>query len=363
MMFDLGRSIAEYQPEFQAAIARVLASGRLILGEEVAAFEREFAAQFGSPHAVGVGSGFAALALALLALGIGPGDEVITVANTAVPTAAAIRSVGAAVRFVDVDPRSLVMTAEQVEPAIGSRTAAVLPVHLYGQPVDMTALVNLACRRGLKIVEDCSHAHGATWQGRGVGTFGDVGCFSCYPTKNLGAFGDAGVCVTSDAMLAQRLRQLRVYGCDPSGVAINQGRNSRLDELQAAVLRVRLAHFGQTFAARRALAAGYLERLRHSSLTLPHPVGNVTHAYHLFVIRTSERARLVKRLRASRIDTTIHYPLPLHHMPAFRDEGSPPALPVTERMVQEIVSLPLYTGMPLTDLERVTSAIEAALST
>ncbi len=248
--FDLHRSLAGIEAEMTAAIQRVISSGQLILGPEGRSFEQEFASYVGAAAAVGVASGTDALILALKAVGVGFGDEVITVANTAVPTASAIRAVGAIPRFVDVDCQTLLINAAEAEAAINQRTRAIIPVHLFGLPVPMEPLLDIARRHGLRIIEDCAHAHGAREGGVHAGTTGDVGCFSFYPTKNIGALGDAGICVTQNAEIADRLRLMRVYGFDSDRIATCDGLNSRLDEIQAAVLRIRLRHLDNSLVKR-----------------------------------------------------------------------------------------------------------------
>jgi dTDP-4-amino-4,6-dideoxygalactose transaminase len=360
--FDYLRAYERLAPQIHDAIARVLRSGQLILGPEVAAFEREFAAFIGAEHAVGVASGTDALALALLAVGVGRDDEVITVANTAVPTAAAIRSVGAIPRFVDVDPDTLLMSPRYVAEAITPRTRCLLPVHLHGLAADMPELLAIARRHDLKVIEDCAHAHGATWNGRPVGTFGDVGCFSFYPTKNLGAVGDGGLCVTSQRRLAERLRSLRMYGFDEQRIATADGLNSRLDELQAAVLRVKLPHLAESVAARRAIAAEYHAGLK-AVCRLPASPTGCAHAWHQYVIRTTRRAALCQTLDEHGIGYGIHYATPLHVMPAYRRfaQGRPP-LPNTEAAAREILSLPMYPELTADEVAAVIAAVRAGLT-
>jgi dTDP-4-amino-4,6-dideoxygalactose transaminase len=361
--FDYLRNYEAIESEVRAAIERVLRSGQLILGPEVAAFEREFAAEVGTNHAVGVGNGTDALTLALMAVDIRPGDEVLTVANTAVPTVAAIRAAGAEPRFVDVDPDTLCLSPELVAAAITSRTRCLLPVHLHGLPADMTALCDLARRYDLRIIEDCAHALGASLHGRHVGTFGDVGCFSFYPTKNLGAYGDGGMCVTERPELATRLRALRMYGFDDRRIALCDGRNSRLDELQAAILRVKLRHFGQAQAARHALVAHFRRGLVDTSCRLPATTTDSVHAYHQFVIRCPKRQAVIDALEARGIGYGIHYETPLHRMPAYTTAhaGRPP-LVVTDRAAGEILSLPLYPELRSDEVEQVIAAVRAGLS-
>jgi dTDP-4-amino-4,6-dideoxygalactose transaminase len=352
--FDARAGYLAHRSAIDAAIQRVLASGQLILGPEVEAFEREFAAFVGARHAIGVASGTDALTLALRALGIGPGDEVITVANAGVPPVAAIRAAGATPRFVDVLPGSLLIDPDAVARTLTARTRALVPVHLYGRPAPLDALLDIAQRQGVAIVEDCAHAHGARHRSRHVGTLGSIGCFSFYPTKNLGALGDAGMCVTDDSELAVRLRMERMYGFRNDEHAHCEGLNSRLDELQAAVLRVKLAHLDGALAARRRLADAYTDGLRSAPFRLPECEPPDEHAYHLYVIQTPARDAVQARLAQAAIVSRIHYPLPVHQMAAYRSHSPPPgALPVTERAAREVLSLPLFPELAAEDLERI----------
>jgi len=332
-----------------------------VLGPEVAAFEREFAEYVGSPHAVGVGSGTDALVLAFKALEIGPGDEVITVANAGVPPVAAIRASGATPRFVDVQANSHVMDPDLLGAAITGRTRAILPVHLYGQPADLDAISRCASDRGLSLVEDCAQAHGARYRGAHVGGRGSFGCFSFYPTKNLGALGDGGMVVTGDAGRAEQLGMLRMYGYRDDRHAHCEGLMSRLDELQAAVLRVGLSHLDESLAARRALAQQYQEGLADCGYGVPHEMEGTTHAHHLFVIETPERARVTDALKRAGIGFAIHYPEPVHRMEAYGFLGYGPGdLPVSEASATRVLSLPLYPGLARDDVERVIEVLRSA---
>jgi dTDP-3-amino-3,4,6-trideoxy-alpha-D-glucose transaminase len=342
--------------QIDAAARRVLESGRFILGPEVRAFEEEFAAWLGVEHTVGVASGTDAIHLALRACGIGPGDEVITVAHTAVATVVAVEMAGARPVLVDVDPETYTMDPAACRAAISPRTKAILPVHLYGHPADMTALGEIARRHGLLLVEDCAQAHGARIEGTLVGTFGEVACFSFYPTKNLGAFGDGGAVVTRDAALAERVRRLRNYGQTSRYRHESRGFNSRLDELQAAILRVRLVYLDEFNAARRQVAAAYAKHLRGVSPPVERP--GAYHVYHLYVVRHQRRDALREHLRARGVGTLIHYPTPAHLQPAYADLGyRPGSLPLTEQVACEIVSLPLYVGMGEEEVRAVCAAI------
>jgi dTDP-4-amino-4,6-dideoxygalactose transaminase len=353
------RPSAQYQAHaaaIDAAIRRVLNNPIYIMGEEVRAFEEEFARFVGVEHAIGVANGTDALQLALRAFDIGRGDEVITTAHTAVATIAAIDMTGATPRFVDISPDSYGLDPEQVARAIGPRTKAILPVHIYGHPVEMGPLVELAERKGLALIEDCAQAHGARWQGQMVGSIGQVGCFSCYPTKNLGAIGDAGIITTGDAKLAERLRLLRQYGWRQGQVSEIPGYNSRLDELQAAILRVKLPLLEKNNVARRRIAARYSEALADLPLVLPSQAPDVEAVIHLYVLRAPQRDRLKAGLAERGIIAGVHYPLPAHKHPAYIDRF-PASLPVTERVAGEILSLPMYPELTDAQIERVIEGV------
>jgi aminotransferase EvaB len=361
-VFDLDAGLAPLRAELLAALDRVLRSGRLLLGEELAGFEREFADWLGAgTHAVGVSSGTAALVLALRSVGVEPGDEVVTVANTAVPTVSAIRELGATPVFCDVCEGSALLDLEALPGCLTSKTRAVVPVHLYGNVVDVDALrARLDAR--VAIVEDCAQAHGATLGGRSVGTLGDAGSFSFYPTKNLGALGDAGACVTRDPERAAVLRSLRMYGFEETRDAQREGWNARLDELQAAALRVKLPHLDGWVARRRALAQRYVAGLAGA---LPHFVGapGSEPAPHLFVVRVAARERVRAALDAAGIDTGVHYPVPIYRMPAYAFLGLESGrLPVSERLAREVVSLPFYPELREDDVDRVCDALHASLA-
>ena len=352
---DLAATYDRFRGEIDAAVLGVLTRGRYILGEEGEAFEREFAAFQGVPHAVGVASGTDALHLALVALGVGPGDRVATVPNVSAPTASAIVSAGAEPVFVDVtedggmDPAAL-------RAALGRGLRAVVPVHLYGRPADIEAIVAIARERGLAVVEDAAQAHGSLVGGRSVGAWGDAGAFSFYPTKNLGAVGDAGLVATRDASLAARLRRLRNYGEESRYRNVEHGTNSRLDEIQAAVLRVKLRRLAAWNARRRELAALYGELLAGLPLVLPadHP----GHVYHLYVVRTPRRDALRARLAAQGIGSDVHYATPLHLQPAFRELGYRAGdFPVAERLAREVLSLPLHPLLSDPEAREVARAV------
>jgi dTDP-3-amino-3,4,6-trideoxy-alpha-D-glucose transaminase len=344
-------------PDIDAAVRRVLDSGWYILGGEVEAFEAEFAAYHGVRHAVGVANGTDAIELALRAAGVGVGDEVITVAHTAVATVCAIERAGAKPVLADIDPQTYTLDPAAAEAAITPRTKAIIPVHLYGQPADMAALVAIAEQHRLLLIEDCAQAHGARLNGRLVGTWGHLAAFSFYPTKNLGAVGDGGAVLTNDDGYAQRLRRLRNYGQISRYDHAERGINSRLDELQAAILRVKLPHLDAQNARRRQIARGYDDGLAEF-VTVPPQRPGAESVYHLYVVRHPARDALRARLADAEIGTLIHYPTPIHLQPAYRDLGcAPGSLPVTERVSREIVSLPLYIGLSDAEVERVIAAV------
>jgi dTDP-4-amino-4,6-dideoxygalactose transaminase len=360
-VFDYRPEAERMRGELEAAFRRVLDSGRLILGPEVEAFEREFAAWLDVPHAVGVSSGTDALVLALRALDVGAGDEVITVSNAGAPTVAAVRAVGARPRFVDVDPRGFLLDPAGLQAAWTPRVRCVIPVHLYGQAAPLDPILEFARDRRLALVEDCAQAHGALYRGRPVGSFGEVGCFSFYPTKNLGALGDGGLCVTSSPALEARLRMLRMYGFRGDRHAHLEGLNSRLDELQAALLRVKLRHLDAALHERRALVAAYRAALAGSPYAPSDGPSEQVPAPHLFVVRAPDRARAQRALDAAAIGWGVHYPEPVHAMQAYRFLGyGEGALPVTERACREVLSLPLYPGLAAADVERVARVLRGA---
>lgn len=353
-----------HRDEIDAAIRRVCESDRFILGPEVEAFEREFAAHVGAGHGVGVASGTDAIALALRACRVGPGDEVVTVSHTAVATVAAIEIAGAAPVCVDIEPDHFTIDPAAIERAITPRTRAIVPVHLYGQPAEMDAVLAVARRHGLKIIEDCAQAHGATVGDRRVGAIGDAGCFSFYPTKNLGALGDGGMVVTDDAALAERLRGLRQYGWETPGVSQRPGINSRLDEIQAAVLRAKLPHLDADNARRGALARRYDAALADLDLdlelSLPARREGSSHVHHLYVVRTPRRDALREALAGQDIQAGIHYPLPVHLQPAYAGRlATAGSLRESERAAREVLSLPLYPELAEADVDRVAEAVVA----
>ena len=340
----------------ESAIRRVIDRGWFVLGPELEAFEREFAAAVRAGNAVGVGTGTDALAIALRALGIGPGDEVITSPVSAAYTALAILAVGARPVFADIDPQRLTLDPGAAAAAVTARTAALLPVHLYGQPADMIALMEVARRHRLAVVEDCCQAHLATCEGQPVGSFGAAAAYSFYPTKNLGALGDAGALTTEDGALAARARRLRNGGQTERYHHIEAGVNSRLDELQAAVLRERLRLLAGWTDRRRELAATYRAAL-DGVVTLP-PEVDPGHVYHLFVMRCEGRDALAQHLSRSGIGSLVHYPVPIPKQPAFA-AADPAPCPIAEKLCAEVLSLPLYPQLARADVERVAAAVRA----
>ena len=344
--------------EFRDALTRVIESCWFVLGPEVEAFEQEFASMVGTAHAVGVASGTDAITLALLSLGVGAGDDVITSPMTATFTALAISRTGARPVFADVDPVTLNLSPRSVSERMSPSTKALLPVHLYGNPSEMPALVELADKEGIPVVEDACQAHGATLGGRPVGSWGRAGCFSFYPTKNLGALGDGGLVTTSDQELAKRIRRLRNGGQSSRYVHEEVGFNSRLDELQAAVLRAKLPHLFTWNERRRTLAALYREALAETPLEWVDPLPDAAPAAHLLVARAPERDRLQEALSEAGVQTLIHYPVPAHLQPAYRGLGQGEgACPEAERAAREIVSLPLYPELSDVQVERVARAV------
>ena len=341
------------------AIDRVITRGWFVLGPELLAFEQEFAAACGTLEAVGVGTGTDAIAIALRGLGVGPGDEVITTPLSAAYSALAIMMIGARPVFADIDPERLTLDPDATAAAVTSRTAAILPVHLYGQPADMPAIAAVAARHNLAIVEDCCQAHLATCEGRPVGSFGAAAAFSFYPTKNLGALGDGGAITTDDAQLAARLRRLRNGGQTDRYHHGEFGVNSRLDDMQAAILRARLAYLPRWTAERRAIARRYRIGLEPSSVVTVTPLCDVGHVYHLFPVRTTARDAVQAALREAGVETLIHYPVPIPKQPALASE-QPADCPVANQVCDEILSLPLYPTLPADAIDRVAAALAAS---
>ncbi|MBS1788533.1 MAG: DegT/DnrJ/EryC1/StrS family aminotransferase [Acidobacteria bacterium] len=358
---DPKASYLAHQREIDDAIRQTLDSGWYILGRQVAAFEQEFAAFIGVKHCVGVANGTDALVLALRACGVGAGDAVITVSHTAVATVAAIELAGAAPLMVDIDPATFTISSQAVEDAIktyrgSAKLKAVIAVHLYGHPAEMAAIIELARRYELRVIEDCAQAHGAKIGDQRVGSIGDIAAFSFYPTKNLGALGDGGAVVTNDDELAERLRLLREYGWRERYVSEIAGMNSRLDELQAAVLRVKLRSLDAENERRRQIARRYNEMLAMALLRLPQSCTGVSHVYHQYVVRSDERDALKERLRAKGVGTLIHYPVPVHQQPAYRNRMRL-SLPETEQAAREVLSLPMFPQLTEEQVAQVISAM------
>ncbi len=359
---ELSTQFAAIEGEVREAMDRVFARGWYVLGEEDRAFEKAFAAYLGAAHCVGVGSGTEALHLALLAVGVRPGDEVVTAANTCVPTVCAITATGAVPRFADVDEATLTLDPAALAEAVTERTKAILPVHLYGHPCDMDPIREIAGAHRISVIEDCAQAHGSAYRGRACGTLGDAGAFSFYPSKNLGAYGDGGAVTVGEAGLAERLGQLRNYGQSERYIHVIKGCNSRLDELQAAILRVKLKYLDTWNGARAERAAAYGEALAGLPLRLPETADWATVNHHLYVVRTDRRDALLEHLANDGIGALIHYPVAAHLQPAFRDLGYKAGdFPVAERACKEVISLPLYPEMPMAHIVTVAGSIRRFL--
>ncbi len=340
---NLHRQYKKYKSEIDKAVQSVLDSGYFILGENVKKFEIEFSDYCGVKYGIGVGSGTEALHLALIASGVGSGDEVITVANTAIPTISAISFAGATPVFVDIDENSFNINEDLIEEKITGRTRAILPVHLYGNPCKMDKILDIADKYDLKVIEDCAQSHGAEYKGKAVGSFGDTGCFSFYPSKNLGAYGDGGIIVTGSKELNDRLRLLRNYGQEKRYYSIIKGFNSRLDEIQASILRAKLKRLDSWNKTRTAIAEKYSQNFLDLPVACPQAGPDSMHVFHLYVIRVKNRKKFMDYLDINGISTLIHYPVPIHLQPSYKElkieEGS---LPVTEKVSKEIVSIPIY---------------------
>ncbi|MCK4304436.1 MAG: DegT/DnrJ/EryC1/StrS family aminotransferase [Candidatus Eisenbacteria sp.] len=361
-VFDVCAHDREIAEQIEHAIMRVVRSGWFILGREVERFEETFADYLGGGFVVGVGSGTDAIQVALIVTGIGPGDTVITVPNTAVPTVSAITAVGAQPIFVDVDPATALIQPERIEEAIKPDTRAILPVHLYGRAAPMDQILEIAGKHGLAVIEDAAQAHGAYWRDRKVGTWGDLGCFSFYPSKNLGAYGDGGAIWTAEAEVAQRLRQLRNYGQADRYRHVTIGINSRLDEIQAAILATKLPHLEMWTQKRRTLAETMRQRLSDLPLTLPARADGETHVHHLFVVRVNNRDRVRRAMEERGIRTQVHYPIPIHLQEAYRYLGyRAGAFPQAEAWCLETLSLPFSPAMSENDLSLVTDALAEAV--
>ena len=355
----MDRGFYRYQEEFEEKALKVLRSGWYVLGEEVSAFEEEFAAYTGAKYCVGLASGLDALWLAFRVLGIGSGDEVIVQGNTYIASVMGITINGATPVFVEPDDYYQIDPAK-IEEKITDRTRAVLVVHLYGQAANMEPIAELCRKYNLRLVEDCAQSHGACFDGRMTGTFGDIGCFSFYPSKNLGAFGDGGAIVTDDERIAADMKVYRNYGSEKRYYNKVVGTNSRLDEIQAGLLRVRLSHLDELTKEKQEIAKQYLANIRNPRILLPKTADGATHVYHQFVIRCKERDRLINYLNEKEIGTIIHYPIPPHLAEAYAylgfQEGD---FPITERLAKEVLSIPMYNGMTKEEQSYVIDALNA----
>ena len=358
---DLGAAYRELKTEIDTAVHRVLDSGWYILGPEVEAFEAEWASYCEATHAVGLANGLDALILALRALDVGPGDEVIVPSNTYIATWLAVTAVGARSVPVEPDPATHNIDPALIAAAITPATRVILPVHLYGQPADMDPILAIARQHGIAVVEDAAQAHGARYKGRRIGAHGDIVCWSFYPGKNLGALGDAGAITTDNSDLADRIRVLRNYGSRVKYVNEVQGANSRLDPVQAAALRVKLKHLDAWTERRVAIADQYLKELAGTNLILPHVPDWANPAWHLFVVRTTEREALQARLTAAGIGTLIHYPIPPHMQAAYADMGiEPSALPLAWQLAVEVISLPIGPHLSPDDVQAISDHVRGA---
>jgi dTDP-4-amino-4,6-dideoxygalactose transaminase len=357
-LVDLRAQYGEIKGEIDAAVARVIESAAFVLGREVEAFEAAFAEYTGARFCIGVNSGTAAVQLAVTACGVGPGDEVIVPANTFFATAEAVSTAGAVPVFVDADPTSYTIDPKKIEAAITERTRAVIPVHLYGQAADLDAVSEIAARHGLVVIEDAAQAHGSLYRGRRVGALARAGCFSFYPGKNLGAYGEGGAVTTDDAEVARRVRMLRDHGSERKYYHEMIGYNFRLEGIQGAVLGVKLKHLDRWNELRRAHAARYDELLRYSGLRLPREMEYARHVYHLYVVQTEERAALLQSLTEAGIQTGIHYPVPVHLQPAYASlQYKTGDFPEAERQAQRVLSLPMFPELTDEQMVRVAEAV------
>ena len=363
-LLDLKAQYHSIKPEIDAAIAGVLESGQFVLGAEVAAFEEEFAAYCGTSECIALNSGTSALHLALLAAGVGPGDEVITVPFTFIASVAAIGYVGARPVLLDIDPSSFTINPGAIEKAITARTRAILPVHLYGQPADMDPIMEVARRHGLVVIEDAAQAHGAKYKGVPVGGIGDLACFSFYPGKNLGAYGEGGAVTTGNVEFASTIRMLRDWGQDRKYHHVLRGFNYRMEGFQGAILRVKLRHLEQWTEARRAGAARYNKLLADSGVETPKEMPWARHVYHVYTLRSHYRDGLQAALQAEGIQTGVHYPVPVHLQPAYADLGyGRGAFPNAEAAASQVLSLPLYPELSAEALAEVAAAVKQSCLT
>ncbi len=359
---DLKAQYQSIKPEINAAIARVLDSCQFVLGSEVAAFEQDFAAYSGTTECIALNSGTSALHLALLAANIGPGDEVITVPFTFVASVAAVLYAGAKPVLVDIDPSSFTIDPAAIEAAITSRTKAIMPVHLYGQAANLDPIVEIARRHGLVVIEDAAQAHGAKYKGRPVGSIGDMACFSFYPGKNLGAYGEGGAVTTSNPEYARAIRMLRDWGQGRKYHHVLRGYNYRMEGFQGAILRVKLKHLDKWTEARRAIVRQYSDLLVDCDIETPKEMAWGRHVYHVYTLRADDRDGLQAALTAEGIQTGIHYPVPVHLQPAYADLGyGPGAFPHAEKAAKQVLSLPLYPELPSQAVAQVAEAVKRAV--
>jgi dTDP-4-amino-4,6-dideoxygalactose transaminase len=358
---DLKAQYRAIKPEIDAAIAQALENSQFILGPAVAAFEKEFAEYTGAAVAIGLNSGTSALHLALLAAGIGPGDEVITVPFTFVATVASIGYCGAKPVFVDIDPASFTMDVTQIEAAVTARTKAIMPVHLYGQPADMDPIMEIARRHNLIVIEDAAQAHGAEYKGRRVGGIGDMGCFSFYPGKNLGAYGEGGAVVTSNPAYERTIRMLRDWGSEKKYIHQLKGYNYRMEGIQGAILHVKLRHIEAWNEARRAHAAEYSRLLHDSGIGVPRAMPYARHVWHVYAVRTQDRQGLQNALQRQQVQFGVHYPIPIHLQPAWAELNySAGDFPHAEKAADEVLSLPVYPELTPESIQSVVGAIQNA---
>lgn len=357
--FDATRQVKKIRKDINAVLKRVLDSGKFVMGKEVEKFEKEFSNFIGSNYGIGVNSGTDALKIALKALGVGPGDEVITVSNTATPTVSAIRECGATPVLVDCDGYFLI-DVKKIETAITPKTKVILPVHLYGQPADMPAIMKIAVKHKLKVIEDCAQSAGATIGKRKTGSFGDAACFSFFPTKNLGACGDGGMITTSDKNTAEICKRLRRYGMDGTYYANIEGYNSRLQEFQAAILSVKLPHLPSYNKKRQAIAHRYLSEIKNPHVELPETRTGVSHIFHLFVIKVSPRDKFLEHLKINSVGFGIHYPFPIHLQKAYGFLGyKEDSFPKVESFAKKIISLPIFPELTENEIGQVVKVVNS----
>ena len=361
---DLKAQYHAIKTEIDAAIGHILENAQFVLGPEVAAFESEFAHYTGGAHAIGLNSGTSALHLAMLAAGIGPGDEAITIPFTFVATIAAIGYTGAKPVFVDIDPVTFTMDPSRIEAAITPRTKAIVPVHLYGQPADLDPILEVARRHSLIVIEDAAQAHGAEYKGRRVGSIGDLGCFSFYPGKNLGAYGEGGAIVTNNPEFVRTIRMLRDWGAEKKYLHVLKGYNYRLEGIQGAILRVKLRYLEAWTEARRAHAARYNQLLAGSGVGTPQAMAYARQVYHVYAVRSKHRESLQKALQGREVETGIHYPIPVHLLPAWSELGHRRGdFPHSEQAADEVLSLPMFPELTTAQIDTVAEAVRTGAST